>query len=920
MIGEFVLENLKLNTMFNRFNVILFDSRILSSLSSSSSPSKLSVLIFFVFISPSFCFSESERISLKNEAREMFIHAYDSYMRHGYPADELMPLSCKGRYRNIEMSRGDVDDALGNFSLTLIDSLDTLVILGNFSEFEKALRLVINEVSFDSDIVVSVFETNIRVLGGLLSAHVLAQRIKSERNIMLWYNDQLLRMADDIGSRLLAAFSTKTGIPHPRVNLKYGMNSSKIQSLQETCTSCAGTMILEFAALSRLTNNPVYEIKARKAMDYLWNQRHRQSDLVGNIINIDTGDWIRKESGVGAGIDSYYEYCLKAYILLGDEIYLDRFNRHYAGIMKYVSYGPFLIDVHMHRPHNQAKNFMDSLLAFWPGLQVLKGDLKPAIETHEILYKITQKHNFLPEAFTTDLKIHWPHHPLRPEFIESTYFLYLATKDEHYLEVGRDTLRSLQNFTKVSCGYAAVNDVRTKNKEDRMDSFFLSETLKYLYLLFSRPNELGNLFYIFTTEAHLLPLSLSYTNNSYENPIRFNQATKFFRSKLDYHCPAESNLYKMNKTSRGIEKKNYFQLLRNKVNDFVSNRSCPKGSKPIKFLRIRASQFSASKPEHIDLVKQLGIHVIALKDGRVQLVHNSASAQSIEAAEEGAFFMQEMMSLSQQQKLSLELRTVSFEMPKSSIKISLLAGPAQFGSKFDSDHDSIEGNVIKINPYEGCKLEEITTDVQDRIAIIQRGGCMFIEKARNAQALGAKGVIFVDNVANSSSKNLPMFSMSGDGSDDIRIHSVFVYSEDAKILLNALEEDPEMSVKIQLHYEDETYSNDSVDLHSLEANQFNVANITSTQSNYNLKDLSSIFNLFQSEQFKFNLLSVFNLIKSDEENESVFISMLKNFTAFKDTERKFETESVQSERAKNICPNPYRSVSDLYNIYWTTHH
>lgn len=228
-------------------------------------------------------------------------------------------------------------------------------------------------------------------------------------------------------------------------------------------------------------------------MDYLWKQRHRQSDLVGNVINIHSGDWIRKESGVGAGIDSYYEYCLKAYILLGDENYLHRFNRHYAGIMKYVSRGPLLVDVHMHRPHNVAKNFMDSLLAFWPGLQVLKGDLKPAIELHEILYQITQKHKFLPEAFTIDFNVHWPHHPLRPEFLESTYFLFQATNDEHYLQVGKEALLSIQNYTRVPCGFAAMNDVRTQKKEDRMDSFFLAETLKYLYLLFSNKNEIGKL-------------------------------------------------------------------------------------------------------------------------------------------------------------------------------------------------------------------------------------------------------------------------------------------------------------------------------------------------------------------------------------------------------------------------------------------
>lgn len=253
-------------------------------------------------------------------------------------------------------------------------------------------------------------------------------------------------------------------------------------------------MILEFAALSRLTGDDIFEEKAHKAMDVLWNQRHRQSDLMGNVININTGDWIRKESGVGAGIDSYYEYCLKAYILLGDYNYLYRFNRHYEGVMKYINQHPgFLLDVHMHRPHSQAKNFMDSLLAFWPGLQVLKGDLKPAIKTHEVLYQVIQKHAFLPEAFNTDFTVHWPHHPLRPEFIESTYFLHQATGDDHYLEVGRDLLNKLQNHTRVPCGYAAVNDVRTKVKEDRMDSFVLTETFKYLFLLFSKKEELGKL-------------------------------------------------------------------------------------------------------------------------------------------------------------------------------------------------------------------------------------------------------------------------------------------------------------------------------------------------------------------------------------------------------------------------------------------
>lgn len=130
-------------------------------------------------------------------------------------------------------------------------------------------------------------------------------------------------------------------------------------------------------------------------MDVLWKLRHRGTDLMGSVLNVNSGDWVRRDSGVGAGIDSYYEYCLKAYILLGknksletifhlisklvlfiiivfigDEKYLGRFNKHYQAIMKYISQGPMLLDVHMHRPNTNSKNFMDALLAFWPGLQV----------------------------------------------------------------------------------------------------------------------------------------------------------------------------------------------------------------------------------------------------------------------------------------------------------------------------------------------------------------------------------------------------------------------------------------------------------------------------------------------------------------------------------------------------------------------
>jgi mannosidase alpha-like ER degradation enhancer 3 len=238
--------------------------------------------------------TEKERLSLRDEAEDMFFHAYNAYMEVAWPADELMPLSCKGRYRGREVGRGDIDEALGNFSLTLIDSLDMLVVLGRIDEFEQAVLKVVETVRFDTDVVVSVFETNIRIVGGLVSGHVLAEYVRDRSERMSWYSGQLLNMALDVGTRLLPAFNTTTGLPYPRVNLNSGLKGVSNQ-LQLTCTACAGTMILEFAALSRLSGESIFEEVASKAMDYLWAARHRQSNLVGNVLNVNTGDWVRRD-------------------------------------------------------------------------------------------------------------------------------------------------------------------------------------------------------------------------------------------------------------------------------------------------------------------------------------------------------------------------------------------------------------------------------------------------------------------------------------------------------------------------------------------------------------------------------------------------------------------------------------------------
>jgi hypothetical protein len=152
----------------------------------------------------------------------MFHHAFDHYMRFAYPDDELKPLSCVGR-RWDKRERGTLDDSLGGYALTLVDSLSTLAVIGDVRGFNDAIDAVVREVTFDRNVTVSVFEANIRILGGLLSAHVLALELAPIFGTSKRACDALLKMAYDLGERLLPAFETPTGtsrgVPIPPMSL-----------------------------------------------------------------------------------------------------------------------------------------------------------------------------------------------------------------------------------------------------------------------------------------------------------------------------------------------------------------------------------------------------------------------------------------------------------------------------------------------------------------------------------------------------------------------------------------------------------------------------------------------------------------------------------------------------------------------------
>ncbi|XP_024523829.1 alpha-mannosidase I MNS5 isoform X1 [Selaginella moellendorffii] len=450
-----------------------------------------------------------ERAALKEDVRNMFHHAYDNYMKYAFPHDELKPLSLSytdslEELGNLKLER--LSETYSGSALTLVESLSSLAVMKNSSEFEKGVLWLAENLSFDVDVRVNVFECNIRLLGGLISAHFLAK--DSRKQLMSnGYNDQLLMLAEDLGLRLLPAFDTPTGIPYAWINLKTGVHPNETT---ETSTSGCGSLVLEMGALSRLTGNPQFENLALRALRKLWSMRS-ELNLLGTNLDINTGRWTEYSSGIGAGIDSFYEYLVKAYILFGGEEYWDMFQDAYRAVQQHYRYGSWYHDADMRTGKATYWQFT-SLQAFWPGLQVLIGDIAAANATHREFLRLWEMFGIFPERYLLDAgKVHPTerYYPLRPELAESTFFLYQATKDPWYLDVGKKIMNSINVFSRVPGGFASVRDVMTMKLEDHQHSFFLSETCKYLYLLFD-DSFLDGENHVFSTEGHLFPVNQSW--------------------------------------------------------------------------------------------------------------------------------------------------------------------------------------------------------------------------------------------------------------------------------------------------------------------------------------------------------------------------------------------------------------------------
>eukprot|EP00884_Botryococcus_braunii_P002291 jgi/Botrbrau1/12062/Bobra.0295s0017.1 len=453
-------------------------------------------------------YDQEEALEAQRRILKMFYHGYDSYITYAFPHDELKPLTktytdSLGELGNL--NREYLNSSYQGVAMTLIDSLSSLAVLGNRSEFAKNVNWLARHMTFDMDVRVNVFEANIRLLGGLLSGHLLAEDPRFGG--LPDYQGELLDLAYELGLRLLPAFlESPTGLPYAWVNLKKGV-VEEARSVAETNTAAVGSLTIEMTVLSRLTGVPVFEEAARRSLRKLWRMRSHLG-LFGTALNMLTAEWIPPVHGtIGASSDSFYEYLLKAFVLFGDEEYWEMFVEAYVSAVQHYKRDGWYQDSDIFSGQPTHQQFT-SLQGFWPGMQVMVGDVAASRRTFERFFSVVQQYKLPPERYLFNTgQIHPTEHyyPLRPELIESAYYLYQATREPYLQRAGQFMLDSLYKYAWAEGGLASIRSVNSMEQEDYMPSFFLAETCKYLFLLFNDTLRGGN--YVLTTEGHPIPVA-----------------------------------------------------------------------------------------------------------------------------------------------------------------------------------------------------------------------------------------------------------------------------------------------------------------------------------------------------------------------------------------------------------------------------
>lgn len=440
---------------------------------------------------------------------EAFKHSWKGYKEYAWGHDNLKPISMSSH------------DWFG-LGLTIVDSLDTMYIMDLQEEFEEARNWVDQFLNFDINRDVNLFEVTIRVLGGLLTSYHLSG------------DKMFLKKSVELGNRLLPCFLSPSGIPYSDVNLA-SMSAHSPKWSPDSSTSEVTTLQLEFRDLSRSTGNKIYEEAVHRVSEKI-HALEKNHGLVPIFINANTGTFRNFATiSLGARGDSYYEYLLKQWIQTGrkpGDFLIEDYKTAVDGVLsQLVRKTPKEQHVYIGELIN-GKDFkakMDHLTCYLPGTLLLghkfgmpDSHLTLARDLLETCYQTYMKQptGLAPEItyFSTSeddepeiqVRSNDAHNLLRPEFIESLYYFYAITGNRTYQDMGWNIFQSFEKYTKVANGYTSIGNVKSvfnPRLRDLMESFWLSETLKYFYLLFSDDRkEIDLEKFVFNSEAHPLPV------------------------------------------------------------------------------------------------------------------------------------------------------------------------------------------------------------------------------------------------------------------------------------------------------------------------------------------------------------------------------------------------------------------------------
>jgi hypothetical protein len=403
--------------------------------------------------------------------------SWDAYTHYAWGRDVLLPVARTGR--------NWYDQSL---NLSPIDAFSTLVVAGLTGEADRVLEFVADSVRFDLDFNAKVFEVNIRILGGLVSMYQLS----GDRRI--------LEKAVDFGDRLMPAFRSPTGIPYYWVNLKTGEAEGHRVNVAE-----AGTYLLEMGMLSYFTGNPEYYRAAKRSTTAIF-ERRSEIGLVGEVIDVETGEWLDPGSHIGAGADSYFEYLYKGWLLFGDPDLKTMWDESIGAVLQYIPeekdgrtwYGK--VDMHTGERTGSVITLWD---AFMPALLAVSGHMDEAASLQRSWDWLWNRHGIEPMVYdyAADSILN-PAYDLNPEIIESAWYLWELTGEQQYMDMLKGYFSDLLAHCSTETAFTALRNVVTKEKGDYMATYFLAETLKYLYLAFADQDMYNLETVVFSTEAH----------------------------------------------------------------------------------------------------------------------------------------------------------------------------------------------------------------------------------------------------------------------------------------------------------------------------------------------------------------------------------------------------------------------------------